>query len=314
MGGLVSEGRMTDLSGRQNQPTLASLGWGTRLYTPPMERPYWVFEWFDVAGVQTERDIIKAMSDDETMRELRRAARANEAHARAALPSGVRILAGRGLDLSGELDCWALDLRLRQVERLLSRVWLYFDFVVVADWITPELASESFTPDRHGRERLVSDLLLLLRIWQSGAAPFLIFRRKPGVCKEHWPEKIKEFGLDSLRLQAFNLVPEVAETSDIAIEPCDCEREGCTQFTLNNSMFEHTVWGGFFREGTKNSDFRLASAEATVQRYFDHLVAIYGLVNTMEQVWAARYEVITGSSPGNETDGNQRLSRLTSPS
>jgi hypothetical protein len=245
-----------------------------------MERQYWVFDWFDVACIRTEQDISKAIGDKETLKELRQAARANLERAQGPLPSGVRVLAGRGLDLSGELDCWAVDWRLRQVNRLLSRVWFYFDFVVVADWLTPSLGSDSFSLDEHGRERLVSDLFFLLLIWQAGSSPFLIFRSKPSVCKEHWPQKIKELGLNSLRLQSQSLVPEIAANSRISTEPCDCGRKDCTRFTLNNNLFEHTVWGSYQRGKIENSDFRLASAESTIERYFDHLVA---------DIWASKY-------------------------
>ena len=260
-----------------------------------MERQYWVFDWLDAVGVSAEKDIVRAVDDAGVVKELRTAARANRDHARSTLPTGVRVLAGRGLDLSGELDCWALDWRLRQVNRLLSRVWLYFDFVVVADWLTPELASETFVITEHSRRKLISDLLLLFQIWRSGAAPFLIFRSKPEACKDHLPERIKEFGLEHLRVRAESLVPEIANNSDISVKRCDCGRDGCTQFTLNHRLFEHTVWGGYLVEGTSNADFRTASAESAVARYLDHLVA---------DIWASKYY---GASLGSTIQSHHRL-------
>jgi hypothetical protein len=256
---------------------------------------YWVFDWLEVVGVNTEEDIVRAVNDDGIMRELKAAAVANRDHARAALPRGVRVLAGRGLDLSGELDCWALEWRLRQVKRLLSRVWVYFDFVVVADWLTPELASESFVLTEQSRRRLVSDLSLLHQIWLSGAAPFLIFRSKPSACRTHLPERIKEFGLEHLEIRARELVPEIAKNSEISIEPCDCGRNGCIKFTFDNQLFEHTLWGGYVVEGISNVDFRTASAESAVGRYLDHLVA---------DIWASKYY---GANLGSTIQTHHRL-------
>jgi hypothetical protein len=260
-----------------------------------MEPRYWVFDWFDASGARTEKDIIKAVNEPSVLRELQRTARNNQDHARSALPPGVRVLAGRGLDLSGELDCWALDWRLRQVNRLLSRVWLYFDFVVVADWLTPELASDSFVETKEIRRKLISDLSLLLQIYLSGADRFLIFRSKPSACTHHISERIRELGLQRLETRANALISEVASVSDIKIEPCDCGRDSCTQFTLNNRLFEHTVWGSYVASSAQNKDFRRASAEAAVARYFEHLVA---------DIWASSFY---GASLGTTIESHHRF-------
>lgn len=260
-----------------------------------MERRYWVFDWLYASGARTEKDIVRAVNEPSILQELRTLARDNREHARSALPPGVRVLAGRGLDLSGELDCWALDWRLRQVNRLLSRVWLYFDFVVVADWLTPELASDSFVATRESRRRLISDLCLLLEICRSGADRFLIFRSKPSACKDHMPKRIHELGLQRLAARANALVSEVASASDISIEPCACGRDGCTQFTLNNRLFEHTVWGSYLASDPRNGDFRQATSESVVSRYFEHLVA---------DIWASTYY---GASLGTTIESHHRL-------
>jgi hypothetical protein len=83
--------------------------------------------------------------------------------------------------------------------------------------------------------------------------------------------------------------------SDISIEPCDCGRGDCTQFTLNNRFFEHTAWGSYVAGSAQNEDFRWASAEAAVSRYFEHLVA---------DIWASTFY---GASLGTAIESHHRL-------
>jgi hypothetical protein len=108
-------------------------------------------------------------------------------------------------------------------------------------------------------------------------------------------ERIHELGLQRLETRANALVSEVADVSDISIEPCDCGRGGCTQFTLNNRLFEHTVWGSYVAGDARNEDFHRANAESAVSRYFEHLVA---------DIWASTY---SGASLGTTIESHHRL-------
>ena len=97
-----------------------------------------VFDWLDAMGVESQQSIERLIGDTGSLENLRTAARANETACRARTSSGgIRIVAGHAIDTSGNFDCWGWECRMHQVDELLSRVWLYFDQVVVSDWLTP---------------------------------------------------------------------------------------------------------------------------------------------------------------------------------
>ena len=149
---------------------------------------------------------------------------------------------------------------------------------------------------RSVRDRLASDLSLMFRIWRSGAAPFLIFRSKPAACKTHLPAKIMEFGLEPLQLRAQNLIPETSKPRDKHLNFVICGRKAAPNLALPiTKLFEHTIWGGYVSDGQRNADFRKASAESAVARYFDHLIA---------DIWASKYY---GASLGCTIECHRRL-------
>ena len=123
-------------------------------------------------GIETREDVTRVLLNPEAIEGLKALASANVEGSRAALPrGGVRIIASRAIDLSGELDCRAWECRMHQVDQLLGRLWLYFDQVVIADWLTPWLADEGQEIGDEERERLASDLSLFLRLWRRARRP-----------------------------------------------------------------------------------------------------------------------------------------------
>lgn len=98
---------------------------------------YWAFDWLDAAKIDSETDLTRALASTSVIEELRSVAFLKKSECRAPVDAGrTTLLAARGIDLSGDLDCWHWECRLRQVNELLSRVWLYFGRVVVEDWLT----------------------------------------------------------------------------------------------------------------------------------------------------------------------------------
>lgn len=140
------------------------------------------------------------------------------------------------------------------------------------------------TPRSQGR--LESDFRLLLVLRNVGAEPLLIFRQKPRVCRQHWPERIAELGLQPVQARALSLVPRVADESKLDVKNCNCGRRGCIEYSLVHPFFEHTVWGSCLVEGGDSQRIQLAVAGAAIRKYFDGLVS---------DVWASRFY---GSSLG----------------
>jgi hypothetical protein len=257
-------------------------------YTENVERQYWVFDWFDSMGITDLKGVDRALGATGAVTELRRAANANEPHSRAPLTlGGVRILAGKVIDLSGALDCLGWECRLRQVDHLLSRVWIYFDEIVLSDWMTERLCSlKSSRLNAHQRDTLLSDLKVLFVLWRSGAAPYLRFRMKPHVCQVHWPERIRKLQLSDMEVAALSAVPQVASTAAISFEACPHGTSNCVHYSVSHPLFENTVWGSFRSDSVFDSDFNMAAARSAIKNHFDQLVA---------DIWAARhYETSLG--------------------
>jgi len=79
-----------------------------------MDANFWIFDWLEDMSIETEADLRIALGKPDLLEGLRAKARANEPTCRAPiLAKGIRVMAGRAIDLSGELDCWEWSCRIR---------------------------------------------------------------------------------------------------------------------------------------------------------------------------------------------------------
>src|SRR5688572_17107773 len=140
-------------------------------------RQYWLSHWMDrhsitsIAGARAALQCGSARDDAIHIA-------ATYLPVDACAPSGPIILAGRALDLSGDLDVYAWDIMRRRVDTLFKRVWHYFDKVIIVGADARHFA-ERWTDKAKFDERLLLFVQLILYLREIGAEDLVLFVQKP---------------------------------------------------------------------------------------------------------------------------------------
>lgn len=163
---------------------------------------YWLARWLDENDLRTTDDARRYLRDQAHVEALRSAAatatRLTEIF-RASNEHG--ILAGRIIDLSGELACYHADCLRKDVDTLFSRVWHYFDTIVVVG-LSPKSALGLLEEwDEESTERFLAFVQTFLYIRKVGAENMLVFQGKPPACTEHVRDHAREYGATSVLKQ-----------------------------------------------------------------------------------------------------------------
>jgi hypothetical protein len=180
---------------------------------------------------------------------------------------GELLLGGRGIDLSGDLDCFSWSCRKKQVDTLLSHAWHYFDRVVVTGPAAFRVASDlenGATDTAIGH--LLSDVQLLLYLRDIGADSLLLFRQKPPPCEIHVEQHAHEVGLDAALDRLDELASRFAEEAQIDTR----KHEDHVHYAFVHPRFEHTVWGTAW---PRENDLRREVSRAVLGRYMSHLTS-----------------------------------------
>jgi hypothetical protein len=228
---------------------------------------FWFYEWLDERGISSLEEAERRLRDPKELSLLHERA-AREPYETSPIPPSdkVSLLAGRGVDLSGDLDCLAWSCRRRQVDTLLSRAWHYFDRVVVVGPSAHRIASDLEEDAQRAAPRVLDDIQLLLYLREVGADQLLAFRQKPPPCEVHVPQHAQEAGLalalGRLEELASRLAPEAAISTDA--------HDDHVHYSFAHPRFEHTVWGAAWPE---SSDVRHAVTQAVLRRYMSHLTS-----------------------------------------
>ena len=231
---------------------------------------YWVFDWFDEAGVKTAADAKKALAP-ESGAAKRMADLAEEAQSVLWSPGSGKngIVAGTGLDLTGNLACHQIDCLKADVDKLFRRVWHYFDTIIVADGITPAISHEA--QHQHGddrlREYLLSQLELLLHIREIGAEDLVEFRAKHTPSPTHLKEDIGLTAAAGLREMAKEVERTLAKHGTI--------RRDKEAWILDHPMLAHSQWVEDSEiSGKAESEDRVRAqvARQVVQRFSNYLL------------------------------------------
>jgi hypothetical protein len=228
---------------------------------------FWVFRWIEEERIRTIADARSRLAMSEgvvTFREY--ASRAEESSGDVPVNADAGILAGRGLDLSGELDCQHEDCLKRQVDRLFTKTWHYFDEIVVDDLYTHRISVHwDEHSDAEHQEWLWTWLGVMLHIVSVGAAELLVFRAKPHV-HEQWRRRARESGLVALPRAADALAKEIAPQIEFGTEA----KDNLIEFSVNHPLFEHTYWGSLPKRvsgGKGEAELRLAASRQVVGRF-----------------------------------------------
>jgi hypothetical protein len=240
--------------------------------TPPdgkINPMFWLYEWLDDRGIASLGEAERRLKDPKEIVRLQERAAAVPFTTEPLDSSGgeLQLLGGRGVDLSGDLDCFAWECRKAQVDKLLSRAWHYFDRVVV---VGPSAHRVSGDMENGANEaslaRLTSDIQLLLYLREVGAEPLVTFRQKPPPCEVHVDQHAREVGLD----QALDRLDVIAERAAKKAQIKTEKHEDHFHYEFVHSRFEHTVWGTVWPEG---EDLRLEVSRAVFRRFMSHLTS-----------------------------------------
>ncbi len=235
---------------------------------------YWLFRWLDEYDVTNLQSAEARLSDTKAVEALREAANAAAVSLHAPATDGRSILAGRGLDLSGQLDCSHPSCRKKQVDDLFKHVWHYFDNIVVADGTAHEVSTHWDDGPAHKRnEWILSHIGVLLYLREIGGESLVTFREKIRPCEVHWQKHAEDTVLRKVLDYGETLIPVLVQEARIS---WTIETDGSGEFTFNHPDFEHTVWGPLKRqqiEKRNEQQIQRAVAEAVLRRYMAHLTS-----------------------------------------
>jgi hypothetical protein len=230
---------------------------------------YWLYEWLDVYGVDSIDKAVKVLSDHRSIESLREHATSSSEPT----SDGISILAGRGVDLSGQLGCNHAACRRKDVEKLFGRTWHYFDRIVVQDAVAHELIDHRDAPLPDLRKWLLHHFDVILYLRTIGAEDLVEFRPRQIPCEVHWQRHAEEAGLAAIVESVEKVAAAMHGNAEIACKNAD---DGSVQYALNHPNFEHTQWGHIRRDelaGLTASQQNLAICRQVVQSFVPYLAS-----------------------------------------
>jgi hypothetical protein len=237
-----------------------------------MSDTFWLYQWMDEYGIATLEQAKSLLHPHKrAVRRLEEIAaavpwRALSAHSGA----GTAIVAGRGIDLSGDLDCCHQVCQRKQVDALFGRVLHYFDEIVVTGPPAHRYAELLESSDEATLVNIGEHVAALLYLREIGVEDMLIFVQKPPACSEHYLRHAAEAGILDLIEGATQWIDHLAKTGTLtALEFHDDH----WHYTFNHRDLEHTAWGVVrsAEDGARPNIRRVA--ESVFSRYAAHLVS-----------------------------------------
>ena len=164
----------------------------------PFTTDTWFTEWIQSEGITSPTEVDLALRDGNVRTRLWDAA-TDVPYATRSLPASTdtSVLAGAAMDLSGQLDCClAWECRQRDIDRLFSKVWHYFDRVVIVgpSAYVIRSAHESGNED-WAIAKVKADAQLLFYLRDAGAESMMVFREKPPACVDHITDRAESVGI-----------------------------------------------------------------------------------------------------------------------
>jgi hypothetical protein len=276
------------LSGMAVRPTKRPNGmW----HDDPMSERYWLTEWMDTNGVKSDWHIDKVLKSKARLRDLREHVEnipyTTEPLSDSTSP-GTVLVGGRGIDLSGDLECSSWGCKTKQVDRLFSRVWHYFDRVVVVGLEARDIQKEDQIRDEQTLRELEQMMRLLLYLRANGIEDMLIFRQKPPACEKHSGEQLAKAGLSDPK----ELMPRLAARLCSEGKIRDIRPHGDHyHYAFDHPTFMHSVFDTVSRKRVAESGgIKEAAARSVVEMYVSRVSS---------DILAARY---LGSPFGSDLD------------
>ena len=233
---------------------------------------FWLYDWFDEHDLDDVDGAISALSSKSVLQDFREKSWMGDEDGQAPVLSDNAVFAGRGIDLSGRLHCSHPECLAKEVDELFSRVWHYFDEIVVEDTISHSVAAhwDELNADEAERDGwLAEHLWVPLHLRQVGGADLVRFRQKPPVNPVGWRDRVPA-GLEP----AFDRLDEFVE---LFVDEAVFEnhvRDGVETWTFNHPLLQHTAWGHLtpdLADAGSDLEMRRRMARTVVERFAMHL-------------------------------------------
>ena len=240
-----------------------------------MTAGFWLRQWLDEYEITSARQARHLLRPHKrAVRRLREIAQSSASSAGSPSPqSGASraLLAGRGIDLSGDLDCCAAVCQRAEVDRLFGRVLHYFDEIIVAGPSARRYAESLESPDDDVLRAVAEHVTSLLYLREVGAEDLLVFAEKPPACEQHYRQHAGEVGLLELIDSAGPWIDRLAGEGKINELH---SHDDHWHYTFTHHDLEHTAWGSIWkgRESSEPPSSR-DIAESVFARYAAHLVS-----------------------------------------
>lgn len=208
---------------------------------------YWLSRWLDDNGIVNEWEINQVLSRESGFRSICDAAeQANEAlgvsrPAARDLPNA--IVAGRRLDLSGQLTCTAYECLREDIDTAFKQIWHYFDSIVV-EGLSPRIVVDDVRRAKDDRAKkyvtysIREQARLLLYLRNIGADKYTLFEHKTfAFCQDHWLEHAKTLGIREAldESKRADLVRHIVDFSEFRITP---QRDGSWSVAILKAPFD----------------------------------------------------------------------------
>lgn len=241
---------------------------------------YWMYDWLDENEVKAPWEINNAIGTArgfKRLAELQEEAFAAEENSEQILPQRS-IVAGRSLDLSGNIACGGYACLQRDIDMGFLQIWHYFDGIVVSR-LNPGLVYDAVRNDGRGgfaRTRVLDYLRILLYIRAIGAEPWVTFADKAQELHDHdWRSLARSLNV----IDAFEgprneqLVKAIARNTHFNVR------------RIQANQWDVHVSGGYFKTG--QSTVMNQSTRPTIEDLSRRILKNYGLA-AIEDVAAAQ--------------------------
>lgn len=178
---------------------------------------YWLYDWIDAHGIKTASQADKLLHSARPRLDLRgRAEHRLTINEPLGSIDGPTIVAGRPIDISGQLDCIHWLCIKKQIDTLFGHVLHYFDRIVVAGPSYSQIANYLELGDEQSTDVILGFIRILLYVREIGGADFLVFREKPALCEHHVHEALKSAGLGPVWSDVLEHIDALAKEAKVA--------------------------------------------------------------------------------------------------
>ena len=203
---------------------------------------YWLGQWLDengIGGLRAARRALKERRYVDALRERASGIPWSLKPLSDSIDDSSGIVAGRAIDLSGGLSCCHPDCLREAVDSLFSRVWYYFDKVVVTG-LAPHCAGELFDNfEDFGRERILAFIDNFFYVRHLGAEAMLVYRQKLPSCTCHVTDYAEEYRAVSVLKQRNYWVEQIAVGAEIELS----EHDDHWHYVVRHPDIEHLAQG-----------------------------------------------------------------------